>query len=190
MPDKNAKSTKSKPKKDAAAVYWSALETPIGDVYLASTTEGLLLCCVSGKESFFEQLSTFFEKERWIEEPRANEDAAKKLAEYFSGKRKTFGPHPPLFDMRGATEFERSVWFETQKIPFGTTVSYKELAAKIDKKEASRAVGNALGRNRVPIFIPCHRVLKSDGGLGGFTGGLDIKIKLLELEGVEAKGKK
>ena len=82
------------------------------------------------------------------------------------------------------TEFQRSVWREIEKIPFGKTKTYLEIAKAIGKPGASRAVGSACGANPLPLLVPCHRVLASNGGLGGFSGGLDIKKKLLSMEGV------
>ncbi len=102
----------------------------------------------------------------------------KQLEEYFEGKRKEFDV-PVILD---GTDFQKKVWIETMKIPYGETISYFELAKLIGSPNAVRAVGNALGKNRIPIVIPCHRVLKSDGQLGGFTGGVEIKKYLLELE--------
>lgn len=101
------------------------------------------------------------------------------LNEYFSQKRKAFSL--PL-DLYG-TEFQLKVWNELKKIPYGITVSYKNIAEKIGNIKAVRAVGNANGANPVPIIIPCHRVINDNGKLGGYTGGINIKKKLLEIEG-------
>ena len=100
------------------------------------------------------------------------------LAEYFEGKRKRFTI--PL-DIHG-TPFQKIVWNQLQKIPYGKTVSYKEIASQINRVNACRAVGNANGKNPLCIVIPCHRVIASDGTLGGYSGGLATKIKLLNLE--------
>jgi len=85
-------------------------------------------------------------------------------------------------DLRGATDFELKVWHAAQKIPYGQTRTYGWIAESIGRPLASRAVGGALGRNPIPIIIPCHRVLASDGGLGGFSAGLEWKQRLLRLE--------
>ena len=85
-------------------------------------------------------------------------------------------------DLSSYTDFEISVLEETQKIPYGKTKTYTDIAKAIGKPKAARAVGNALGKNRTPVLIPCHRVIKSDGGLGGFSMGLELKKKLLEQE--------
>lgn len=104
---------------------------------------------------------------------------ATQLNDYFDGKRDHF--EIPL-DVRDGTAFQRSVWREMAKIPSGKTRSYKELAARIGNPDAVRAVGGACGANPIPILIPCHRVVTSDGKLGGFSGGLHWKKKLLTLE--------
>lgn len=106
------------------------------------------------------------------------EETINQLEEYFQGKRRTF--NLPL-DPEG-TPFQLSVWKNLQKIPYGKTKSYKELAAKIKNEKAVRAVGTANGKNPLCIIIPCHRVIASDGSLAGFSGGLNRKRKLLDLE--------
>jgi methylated-DNA-[protein]-cysteine S-methyltransferase len=105
-------------------------------------------------------------------------EACVQFDEYFAGKRKTFDL--PL-STKG-TPFQQSVWEQLQKIPYGKTISYSQLAKAINNPKACRAVGSANGKNPIPIIIPCHRVISSDGSLGGFSSGLDIKIRLLELE--------
>ncbi|MFZ1519382.1 MAG: methylated-DNA--[protein]-cysteine S-methyltransferase [Ignavibacteriaceae bacterium] len=101
------------------------------------------------------------------------------LKEYFEGTRKVF--EVPL-DVDG-TDFQKKVWEELQKIPYGKTISYKTLSEKLGDVKAIRAVGKANGQNPVAIVIPCHRVIGADGSLIGYAGGLDIKEKLLHLEG-------
>jgi O-6-methylguanine DNA methyltransferase len=103
------------------------------------------------------------------------------LDHYFKGKPVKFSV--PLDPPRG-TSFERKVWDQLTAIPYGQTRSYSQIAAAIDKPRAARAVGNANGKNSIPILIPCHRVVKADGGLGGYSSGIPIKKALLELEGV------
>ena len=105
-------------------------------------------------------------------------EACSQLQEYFRGKRKYFSI--PL--KTNLSVFQTSVLDEVLKIPYGEVVSYQELAIRIGKPGASRAVGSALGKNPIPIFIPCHRVIGSNGRLTGFAGGLDWKRYLLDLE--------
>lgn len=107
------------------------------------------------------------------------EKLARELREYFQGVRTTFDL--PLF-LQG-TKFQIAVWEELRRIPYGTTVSYGELARRVGRPRSARAVGQAVGANPVPILIPCHRVLPIAGGLGGFGPGPDWKRRLLALEG-------
>ena len=93
---------------------------------------------------------------------------------------------PPL-DLTGGTPFQQSVWRALQAIPLGQTRSYGEVAAALDRPQAARAVGTACGANPIPLLIPCHRVLATGGGLGGFTAGLEWKRRLLKAEEVEGK---
>ena len=102
----------------------------------------------------------------------------KELLEYFEGKRRKFGI--PL-EVEG-TEFQKKVWAEMAKIPFGETMSYGEIAEKIGCPKGARAVGLACNKNKIPIIIPCHRVVGKNGNLTGFAGGLDVKAQLLKLE--------
>lgn len=106
------------------------------------------------------------------------EEVIKQVEEYFNGKRKSFElPVNPQ-----GTEFQKRVWRELQKIPYGQTRTYKDIAIKIEKPNASRAIGNANNKNPIAIVIPCHRVIGSNNKLVGYAGGIDKKIKLLELE--------
>lgn len=101
------------------------------------------------------------------------------LDEYFNGERMVF--ELPL-DLSHGTDFQIKVWQTLCQIPYGQTISYKELATMINKPTAFRACANANGKNLISLIIPCHRVIASDGTLGGYTGGVDIKEKLLALE--------
>lgn len=100
------------------------------------------------------------------------------LNEYFSGKRQDFDL-PMAIE---GTEFQKLVWAQLLRIPYGVTKSYKDIAIALNKPGASRAVGNANSQNPFSIIIPCHRVIAADGSLGGYAGGLDIKTKLLAIE--------
>ena len=109
------------------------------------------------------------------------EKEIKEISAYFRGENEKFSF---LLDFSGPTNFQRLVWSETAKIPYGKTGTYLFIAEKIGKKNSPRAVGNALGKNPFPVVIPCHRVLRADGKMGGFTaaGGIGLKEKLLKLE--------
>ncbi|MBM3182770.1 MAG: methylated-DNA--[protein]-cysteine S-methyltransferase [Chloroflexi bacterium] len=106
-------------------------------------------------------------------------DLPQRLQRYCNGERVDF---PDRLDLSVATRFQQDVWAVTKNIPYGQTRSYGWVAVQLGKPKAMRAVGQALGRNPLPIIIPCHRVVRSDGGLGGFSGGLDMKKLLLRLE--------
>ena len=105
------------------------------------------------------------------------------LNDYADGKLKKFSIK---LDLQG-TEFQKSVWRQLQKINYGDVKSYGDIAKAIKLEGGQRAVGGANNRNKVPIIVPCHRVIKSDGGLGGYAGGLKLKEKLLAIEGVAIK---
>ena len=103
----------------------------------------------------------------------------KQLDEYFQGKRKIFDL--PLSAQ--GTAFQQKVWEELQRIPYGKTISYAQLAQAVNHPKACRAAGSANGKNPIAIIIPCHRVINAGGGLGGYAYGLKVKKQLLELEG-------
>ncbi len=106
-------------------------------------------------------------------------DIQKQMKEYFDGKRKKFNL---FYDMQG-TDFQKKVWNQLIKIPYGKTTSYKRIAKAVGNEKSVRAVGKALSTNPLPIIIPCHRVITSKGTIGGYSAGVDLKSKLLELEG-------
>jgi O-6-methylguanine DNA methyltransferase len=103
------------------------------------------------------------------------------LRDLIDGKQRDF-PYP--LDISRGSPFQQTVWTALLDIPYGTTVTYGELAARIGKPKAARAVGQAVGANPLPVVVPCHRVLASGGALGGFSGGLEIKRHLLRVEGI------
>jgi methylated-DNA-[protein]-cysteine S-methyltransferase len=109
------------------------------------------------------------------------EKEIKDISAYFRGENEKL---PLLLDFSGSTNFQRMVWSETAKIPYAENRTYRFIAGKVGKKNSARAVGNALGKNPFPLVIPCHRVLRADGKMGGFTaaGGIGLKEKLLKLE--------
>ena len=117
------------------------------------------------------------------EETTLHKKAICELQEYFAGKRKEFTV--PLNPQ--GTPFQLKVWRALETITYGNVVSYKDIAKKIGCEKGYRAVGNANGKNPLPIFIPCHRVIAGNGKLGGFSCGLDMKVKLLDIESVKIK---
>ena len=112
--------------------------------------------------------------------PRLFKDLMERLRIYFKGHKVSF---PDELDLSGATAFQRKVWETTRLIPYGETRSYAWVAEQIKQPRAVRAVGQALGRNPLPIIVPCHRVLASNGRPGGYSGGIEMKRRLLYLEG-------
>ncbi|MAH39178.1 MAG: cysteine methyltransferase [Dehalococcoidales bacterium] len=113
-------------------------------------------------------------------------DIISRLRSYFGGKKTVF---PDELDLSQSTHFKRQVWQITKLIPYGESRSYRWLAVKIGKPNAMRAVGQALAKNPLPIIIPCHRVVASNGKLGGYSGGLEMKKRLLHLEATGASVK-
>lgn len=109
----------------------------------------------------------------------SNKPVIEQLKEYFTGKRKVFEIETEFLI---GTEFQKKVWLELAKIPYGKVITYKELAKNTGNSNSSRAVGNANSKNPMPVIFPCHRVIKSDGNLGGFSCGVEVKECLLYIE--------
>lgn len=162
-------------------LFYTVMETPIGTLWLISTQAGLCRVGLPGESrSLMEAwLARHFGPEKPQENPDMLMPVVAQLREYFSRLRHRFDL--PL-DLRG-TPFQRRVWEELLSVPYGQTVSYGELARRIGKPEAVRAVGQAVGANPVPIIVPCHRVVGADGSLVGYGSGLEVKEALLRLEG-------
>ena len=116
---------------------------------------------------------------RAVEERSIFGDLPLRLQRYFSGEVVSF---PDKLDFEGTTDFLKAVWSTARSVPYGEVRSYAWIARSIGKPQAFRAVGGAMARNRFPIIVPCHRVVASDGSLGGFSGGLELKKRLLALE--------
>lgn len=165
-------------------LYFQELETPLGTLVVVGTEKGICRICFSvqsfkDSSSWFQRHFSCLPEKGWQPPIR---QAVKQLNEYFDGKRRDFDL--PL-DLRG-TPFQLGMWEQLLKIPYGSTVSYGEVARRMGNPRASRAVGSAAGNNPVSIVIPCHRVIGQDGSLVGFGGGLAIKEKLLDSESGEA----
>ncbi len=153
-------------------MHYCFLSTPIGDLLLAGDEQGLALI------SFPEGPTHREPESEWIHSQKPFAEAKAQLTAYFDGALKDFD----LALNPGGTEFQLQVLSELQKIPYGTTTSYGDIARRIGRPKAVRAVGAANGRNPIPIIIPCHRVVGSNGALTGFGGGLPTKVALLRLE--------
>lgn len=164
-------------------VAYGWTDGPFGQVFIARSATGL--CRVSFRQSE-EDLLAGLERHGLLPEPAAGgiDRECRELEEYFDGKRTSFDL--PL-DLRWGTPFQRQVLEAASAIPFGKCECYTDVASRIGRPRAQRAVGNALGKNPIAIVIPCHRVVGSGGSLGGYTGGLDIKRTLMGIEGIEAE---
>jgi methylated-DNA-[protein]-cysteine S-methyltransferase len=154
----------------------TSLETPIGELQLAASPKGLVAVRFPCNEQLPASGGTA--------EARGHlEQACTALEEYFTGRRRTFGE---LTLAASGTEFQHQVWRAVSLIPLGETVSYAMVANRIGRPKAVRAVGLANGQNPIPLIVPCHRVIGSNGSLTGFGGGLPTKKWLLEFEGAHS----
>lgn len=166
-------------------VYYDLLaHSPLGPIYLAVSDAGVIALDFSDSEETF--LTKMGKRSRGVS-IRAPERVAKvagQVREYLRDERDAFDV--PL-DLSGLTHFQRQVLQTVMRVPRGEFITYAELARRIGRPKAARAVGRALGSNPIPIIIPCHRVLASDGGLGGYSGrdGVRTKARLLRLEGAD-----
>jgi methylated-DNA-[protein]-cysteine S-methyltransferase len=168
--------------RDKTPTSWSEISTPLGQLFIATNSRGLCAIKFGRLEPHLKSRSTF----------RASIDGGKsllhqvctELQEYFLGRRTSFDL--PV-DLSSLTPFQREVLAMTSRIPLGEVWSYHRVAEEMGRPKASRPVGQALGRNPIPIVIPCHRVVASDGSLGGYCGktGLELKRWLLRHEGAE-----
>ena len=163
-------------------VAYGTYESPLGSLTVMVTRRGLVRLSYPG-EGLETQLQELADRvsPRILEAPERTDDVRRQLDAYFAGRRRAFDV--PI-DWRLVRGFAGAVLRATSRIPFGGVSSYREIAAAAGSPNAHRAAGNALGSNPVPIVVPCHRVLHAGGGLGGYTGGLERKRYLLELEGV------
>jgi methylated-DNA-[protein]-cysteine S-methyltransferase len=162
-------------------VAYATFDSPLGTLLLAATPRGLVrLAYVEFEDGdeVLEQLATKVSP-RVLAAPRRLDDPRRELDQYFAGRRRQFDL--PL-DWQLTRGFARRVLEATNRIPYGRTATYKQVATAAGNERAFRAAGNALGSNPIPIVVPCHRILHSGGGLGGYTGGLDRKRLLLAVE--------
>ena len=158
-----------------ARVHWASVRTTLGPMLVAATDKGV--CCLSFNEGE-EELRERFPK---ADLQRGGDDFQRLLDEVVAQVEAPGRPHNIPLDVQG-TAFQEAVWQELRKIPEGETRSYADIAAAIGKPKAVRAVGSANGANHVAVLIPCHRVVRSDGTMGGYAYGLEIKGRLLEKE--------
>ena len=172
-------------------IFYTNFDSKIGKIFIASSDRGL--CRISltgggeGEEDFFAWIKKYYPSFERVENYEQNERVVKQLISYFDGTLKDF---TIVLDMKG-TDFQLSVWKTLREIPYGEIRTYKDIAEKIGKPKASRAVGGANRANPFPVVVPCHRVIGTDGKLTGYAGktesNLHLKEKLLRLEGYSGK---
>jgi methylated-DNA-[protein]-cysteine S-methyltransferase len=176
-----ARFVKAAEKENLVDVAFARIDSPFGELLIASTSKGVVQLSLSGYDQN-ETLEGLGEKvsPRILESAKRLDPVRKQLDEYFAGRRLTFDV--PL-DWQLSHGFALRVLKATARIPYGTVSTYRHMAEKAGNVRATRAAGNALGGNAIPIIVPCHRVLRTGGGLGGYGGGLPMKEALLKLEG-------
>jgi methylated-DNA-[protein]-cysteine S-methyltransferase len=160
-------------------VAWTLTDSPVGPLTLAATPAGLVRIAFGHEDAVLEELADRVSP-RVLESPARLDDVRRQLDEYFEGRRHEFDVD---LDWSLSHGFRRTVLHKLVEVPYGHTLSYKELAELAGNPKASRATGTAMATNPLPLVVPCHRVLRSGGNLGGYGGGLDAKVWLLRLEG-------
>jgi O-6-methylguanine DNA methyltransferase len=162
-------------------VYCTSFDSKIGLIYIASTDKGVCKISVprQSKRDFFRWLRENFDDSEVVDNKSRSKEVMDQLSRYFNGKLAKFTCG---VDLRG-TPFQIRVWKELTRIPYGTTISYKHLAKRVGTSRGFQAVGRANAANPVPIIVPCHRVLGTNGSLVGYGSGIKTKEFLLKLEG-------
>ncbi|MGY0400326.1 MAG: methylated-DNA--[protein]-cysteine S-methyltransferase [Ostreibacterium sp.] len=153
-------------------MYYTQCETALGNYFLVGNDKGISQLLINNRTKTITVDST------WVRYDSFFQEATKQLREYTDGKRKVFD----LLLNLTATPFQQQVWQALQTIPYGQTRSYKQIAEQIGNPDAARAIGMANNRNPIPLIIPCHRVISSDGSLTGYAYGLALKQQLIQLE--------
>jgi len=156
-------------------VRFDIVDSPVGELFVAATDRGL--CRISYHPDGMEDVLAHTFGPRVLRSPL--DEIRRELDEYFEGTRRDFDL--PL-DVRVAP-FHADVLEELARVPYGRTDTYGSLAAKVGRPRAARAVGTVMNRNPIPIVLPCHRIVGANGSLTGYAGGLDVKLRLLQLEG-------
>ena len=160
-------------------IGFDLVDTPIGELLVAASDRGLAAISFETDPDRVDRLARIAGP-RVLRSPRSVDDARRELEEYFEGRRYTFDL---TLDLRALPQFTVSVLEQLARVPYGETTTYGELARRVGHPRAARAVGTVMHHNRIPIVLPCHRVVGSTGSLTGYAGGLDVKQRLLELEG-------
>jgi len=161
------------------------MDTPVGPVLIVVTDRGVAEISYLAHTPTPDAIREIEQRGILVHErQQAVREVVDQLNQYIDGRLKVF--HLPV-DLYGVTDFTKQVLAATSRVPYGSCRTYGEIARAIGSPGASRAVGNALGRNPIPVVIPCHRIIRSDGSMGWYTGGPDIKRKLLDIEGVRPR---
>jgi methylated-DNA-[protein]-cysteine S-methyltransferase len=161
-------------------VGFDVVESPIGPLLVAASDRGLARIYFDAEpELHLDTLARAYGP-RVLRAPATVDAARRQLDEYFEGRRSAFALD---VDLRGAAPFAQQVLDELARVPYGQTTTYGTLAARVGAPRAARAVGMVMNRNPIPIVLPCHRVVGANGSLTGYAGGLDVKERLLRLEG-------
>ena len=160
-------------------VAWAVEDTPIGPLTVAATEAGVVKIAFGDEDVAVDEIVATISP-RVVRLPRRLDPVRRELDEYFAGRRHVFDV---ALDRRLSHGYRREVLEALSGVPFGETVTYKDLAERTGHPKASRAVGTAMATNPIPIVVPCHRVLRTGGALGGYGGGLDTKVWLLRHEG-------
>lgn len=163
---------------------FATFNTRLGWVGVLASAKGLVQITLPQSSAAKARGQLGSEGKQATESPDSFGDLVPRLKSYFSGGKVSF---PDPLDLSRATPFQRRVWAAARLIPYGETRSYGWVAEQIKQPKAARAVGQALSRNDLPIIVPCHRVLAHNGTLGGFTGGIEQKRRLLYLEDVASR---
>ena len=166
---------------DLLDVAYTETDSPFGPLFVAATSRGLVTLSYPNedRDRVMERLATKVSP-RILESPKQLDEVRRQLDDYFAGKLHGFDLDVDFSLTQG---FTRKVLKATARIPYGELTTYRVVATRAGSPRGSRAAGNALGSNPIPIVVPCHRVIHTSGGLGGYTGGLDRKEFLLHLEG-------
>ena len=165
---------------DLIDIGFDVIDSPIGPLFMAASSRGL--ASISFDIDPDEQLERLAKiaGPAVLRSPKSVDLARRELDEYFAGRRRVFDLS---LDLRALPPFTVSVLGQLARVPYGETTTYGALAARVGRPRAARAVGTVMNRNRIPIVLPCHRVIGASGDLVGYGGGLDKKVALLELEG-------
>jgi methylated-DNA-[protein]-cysteine S-methyltransferase len=155
--------------KSSSSSFYDTLDTPLGTLHLIFAERILVGISLNNKPP---------EGIHWGKNETSTR-AKTELTEYFNRERTEFTLRTSFVE---GTDFEQSVWKALIEVPYGETRTYKWLAERIGRPQAFRAVGRALGKNPIPIIVPCHRIIETDGSLGGYSSGIEIKLRLLEIE--------